>query len=77
VILNWAYDSWGNLTDVGADGNTAQVRQQFDYENVEGQTNLYPTTITTAPGTSAQRAEVLDWDLGTGLLESRYDQDNG
>lgn len=74
VSVTSQYNSFGSPTMVtDAKGNQTQLF----YGPVGGFTDLYPTEIKTALGTSVQRIETRQYDISSGLLIRATDADNG
>jgi RHS repeat-associated protein len=76
-ILN-EYEDWAN----GAHGRLMRTfdargtKTEFKYEAVGTATDLYPTKVETAKGTTIQRTETRQYDQNTGLLTLATDVDN-
>jgi RHS repeat-associated protein len=73
ISVSRQYDSYGNPT-LTTDARGYQT--QLYYASVGGFTDLYPTQIKTAFGTSVQRTETREYDFYTGLVTRATDADN-
>lgn len=73
ISTSTTYDSYGNPTSTtDANSNVAQT----SYGSVNGYTNLYPTQIINAYGTSVARTVTNTYDFYSGLPTSTTDVDN-
>jgi len=74
VILNRAYDIYGNL--IAIDGTA--VATHLTYAGIPGSSGPgpYPTTIEFAPGTAAARRWNYAWNADTGTLTAKTDAQN-
>jgi RHS repeat-associated protein len=73
ITLLIDYDQFGNpIKKTDARG----IETQINYDSVGDFTNLYPTEIKTALGTSLERTEARKYDFNTGLVTKTTDVDN-
>jgi RHS repeat-associated protein len=73
ISVSMQYNQYGSPTQT-TDARGTQTL--LTYGNVGGVSDLYPTQIQTAFGTSVQRTETRVYDFGTGLVTSATDTDN-
>lgn len=67
------YDSYGNRTSAI---DPRGFETKFTYGTVGSVTDLYPTSVVKAFGTTIQRTTTMDYDFNTGLVKLIRDADN-
>jgi RHS repeat-associated protein len=73
ISVSHQYDSFGSRT-LSTDARGFQIK--MIYGSVGSFTDLYPTDVIKAFGTTSQRTQTLEYDFSTGLIKRITDVDN-